>query len=249
MLEIRDLQVTYDTTVAVDQLDLNVRESQRIALLGANGAGKTSVLNAISGLAPATGTIRFLGEDIRGLPADAIARRGLLHVPEGRHVFPTLTVDENLLTGRVARGRRGPGQYSRDDVYSLFPALQPLSNRPGWALSGGEQQMVAIGRALLGSPRLLVLDEPSLGLAPIVVDAVFAALREIDRATSLLVIEQNTSLALDFCEYAYVLRDGSVCLQGEAGELAERRELIDAYLGISAVDEELNPDQAQRPLS
>ncbi len=250
MLEIEDLRVVFETTVAVDDFHMHLEEGRHVTLLGANGAGKSSVLRAISGLVRYSGRIRFLGEDITGRSADEIARRGLIHVPEGRRVFPTLSVEENLMLGTAARGRRSVGEYSLSDVYDLFPQLGTMAKRSGWALSGGEQQMLAVGRALLGAPQLLMLDEPSLGLAPVVVDTVFSALRQIEASTTVLVVEQNTNLALDFCHHGYVLNTGKVVLDASAAELSQRRDLIDAYLGISSSDDEegsehASPDQIE----
>jgi branched-chain amino acid transport system ATP-binding protein len=234
MLEIEGLDVTYGSTHAVDGIDLRVGDHGAVALLGPNGAGKTSTLRAISQLIEYQGTIRFDGEDIRGVPPEQVARRGLVHVPEGRHVFPSLSVHENLQMGMVAGGKR-KGEYSIEDVYTLFPALVPLRGRQGFALSGGEQQMVAIGRALVASPRLLLLDEPSLGLAPIVVKAVFAVLDQIRHRTPILLVEQNTQQALTVCQEASVLVNGRVQMVGTAAELNDRQALLDSFLGQSDV--------------
>ena len=233
MLEVRDLRVTYGTTVAVDGVDLDVGGGEIVALLGPNGAGKTSTLRAISRVVPATGTIPFDGEPVGALRPEAVARRGLVHVPEGRHVFPNLSVHENLLVGRSARDGR-PSAFEVDDVYDLFPELVPLRSRAGWALSGGEQQMVAIGRGLLAAPRLLLLDEPSLGLAPTVVDRVYAVLTEVAGRVPLLLVEQDTERALRLAARAYVMAAGRVALSGPAGEVAGRDELVASYLGRTA---------------
>ncbi|MFO7279706.1 MAG: ABC transporter ATP-binding protein [Thermoanaerobacterales bacterium] len=233
MLEVRDLRVTYGTTVAVDGVDLDVGGGEIVALLGPNGAGKTSTLRAISRVVPATGTITFDGEPVGALRPEAVARRGLVHVPEGRHVFPNLSVHENLLVGRSARDGR-PSAFEVDDVYDLFPELVPLRSRAGWALSGGEQQMVAIGRGLLAAPRLLLLDEPSLGLAPTVVDRVYAVLTEVAGRVPLLLVEQDTERALRLAARAYVMAAGRVALSGPAGEVAGRDELVASYLGRTA---------------
>jgi branched-chain amino acid transport system ATP-binding protein len=177
MLEVNGLHVRYGTTHAVRGLDLEVRQQDALALLGPNGAGKTSILRAISGLIPCQGSLRFDGMDLLRTAPDQIARAGLIHVPEGRRVFGDLSVHENLLVGLIARKGR-PSSFSLDDVYLLFPALVPLRHRLAFALSGGEQQMLALGRALVASPRLLLVDEPSLGLAPKVAEVVAAALVE-----------------------------------------------------------------------
>ena len=232
MLRVDRLDVRYGTTHAVRAVDLEVGAGEAVAVLGPNGAGKTSTLRAISGLVPHGGTVRFDGEDVTRLPAEAIARRGLIHVPEGRHVFPDLTVEENLAIGATARGRRpAAGGFTVDDVHDLFPALADLRTRLGFALSGGEQQMVALGRALLGGPRLLLVDEPSLGLSPRLAKAVTAALAEIRQRVPLLVVEQNVRLALRICPRAVVMTHGEVVLQGGAGELTDRDALLASYLG------------------
>ncbi|MDI2127318.1 ABC transporter ATP-binding protein [Yinghuangia seranimata] len=229
MLELTGLTVDYGTTRAVSGLDLSVSAGEAVALLGPNGAGKTSTLHAISGLVPVRGTVRFDGTDITGHDPAAIARRGLIHVPEGRRVFPTLSVHENLLMGRIAAaGRHG---WTEDDVYSLLPALVPLRDRAGYALSGGEQQMVAIGRALVSAPRMLLLDEPSLGLAPVIVRAVYDALAQIAADVPVLVVEQNTVEALRLCSRGYVLTAGRLALAGTAAELGDRESLLASFLG------------------
>lgn len=237
MLEIRGLTVRYGTTLAVDNLELDIDEGERVALLGANGAGKSSTLRAISHLVDFDGTVRFLGVDVRGRTPDQLAREGLIHLPEGRRIFSNLSVEENLLVGTIAHRRDRKSPFDIGAVFDLFPALGELKARPGWTLSGGQQQMLAIGRAVLGAPRLLMLDEPSLGLAPSVVDTVYLALREIVQHTTVLVVEQSTSTALDFADRAIVLNMGAIAMTGAAEELQGRRELVDAYLGIKAVDE------------
>jgi len=230
MLEVSGLHVRYGTTHAVRGIDLTVGAGQAVALLGPNGAGKTSTLHAISNLVPSKGTIRFDGEDISRTAAEDIARRGLIQVREGRHVFPDLSVHENLQIGTTARQGRDGG-FSFDDVYDLFPALQPLRRRLGYALSGGEQQMVALGRALVAAPRLMLVDEPSLGLAPVIADAVASALTEVRARTSLLIVEQNVHLALRICSRAAVMSGGAIALTADADELHDRDALLASYLG------------------
>jgi branched-chain amino acid transport system ATP-binding protein len=228
-LEARGLEVSYGPVEAVRGIDLDVRPGDVLAVIGPNGAGKTSTLRAISGLTQYRGTITFDGDDCRKLGVQGGARRGLIHVPEGRRVFASLTVQENLKVGQTAR--RGRDAYSLDEVYDLFPALRPLTGRDGWALSGGEQQMVAIGRALVAGPRMLLLDEPSLGLAPLVVRSLFAALAEIARRTPILIVEQNTVMALRLCTKACVMVGGQIVLAGSAEEVADRSALVASYLG------------------
>ncbi|MFE2432760.1 ABC transporter ATP-binding protein [Streptomyces sp. NPDC059373] len=249
MLEVRDLRVRYGTTEAVAGADLTVAAGEALALLGANGAGKTSTLRAVSRLIPSSGTVRFDGENVTRTAAEELARRGLIHVPEGRHVFGSLTVNDNLLVGTTARGKR-PATFGLDDVYDLFPALKPLRKRLGWALSGGEQQMVAIGRALLSSPRLLMLDEPSLGLAPIVVKAVYQALAQVKREMPILLVEQNASIALSVCDKGAVLLSGRMVVSGTAAELGDRAALLESYLGHGGADDSADGvvgDEAEEP--
>ncbi|HEY8547415.1 MAG TPA: ABC transporter ATP-binding protein [Acidimicrobiales bacterium] len=230
MLQVERLDVRYGTTHAVRGIDLTVEAGQAVALLGPNGAGKTSTLHAISNLVPSGGTVRFEGEDITRVPAEEIARRGLIQVREGRHIFPDLTVHENLQIGTTARRGR-EGGFGFDEVYDLFPPLQPLRKRLGYALSGGEQQMVALGRALVAAPRLMLVDEPSLGLAPVIADTVATALAEVRSRTALLIVEQNVHLALRVCGRAAVMSSGSIAMEADAGELHDREALLASYLG------------------
>jgi branched-chain amino acid transport system ATP-binding protein len=235
VLQVTDLVVRYGPVDAVAGVTLEVGDGEAVALLGPNGAGKTSTLAAISRLVPSTGTVELDGRRLDKLRVEAIARLGLCHVPEGRRVFPNLTVHENLQVATSARAGRAP-LFGLDDVYDLFPPLVPLRGRAGWALSGGEQQMVAIGRALVAAPRMLLLDEPSLGLAPIVVDAVFAALSQVRDRVPILLVEQNTDLALELCDRAYVLAEGRVALSGSATDLRGEQALVDSYLGQRDLD-------------
>jgi branched-chain amino acid transport system ATP-binding protein len=236
VLEISGLEIDYGAVQAVRGLDLAVGPNETMGLLGPNGAGKTSTLRAITALVGYRGSIRYEGKEVSHLGTESAAKAGLIHVPEGRHVFPTLSVHENLQVGTTARHGRTEG-YSLDDVYDLFPTLRQLRDRAGWALSGGEQQMVAIGRALVAAPRMLLLDEPSLGLAPIVVKAVFGALRQVSARTAILLVEQNTVMALRVCQRAAVLVGGRIVLQGTAAELSDRTALLDSYLGQETIHE------------
>jgi len=230
VLSVDDLHVHYGTTHAVRGISFELGEGEAVALLGANGAGKTSTLRALSRLIASRGRMVFDGHDLNALAPEVVARRGLIHVPEGRHVFPSLTVHENLLMGLTARGDRDRG-LSIDEVYDLFPALRDLRKRLGYALSGGEQQMVALGRALVAAPRILMVDEPSLGLAPVVVAAVEEALQAITRHTALLMVEQNIDLALRVCSRASIVKHGEIVLQVDAGDVHEREVLMASYLG------------------
>jgi branched-chain amino acid transport system ATP-binding protein len=234
VLQVRGLEIDYGAVKAVRGIDLDVGSGEVVAMLGPNGAGKTSTLRAITALEAYRGSITFEGDEVSKLGTEACARRGLIHVPEGRHIFPTLTVHENLQVGTTAARGRTP-DYGIDDVYDLFPALSVLRERHGWALSGGEQQMVAIGRALVAAPRLLLLDEPSLGLAPIVTKAVFAALRQVSARTPVLLVEQNTTQALAIASRAAALVGGKIVMAGTADELSDRGALLDSYLGQAKV--------------
>lgn len=236
-MRVEDLHVHYGTTHAVDGVSLELAEGEALALLGANGAGKTSMLDALSGLISSEGKVLLAGEPVSRLRPENIARRGLIHVPEGRHVFPDLTVHENLQMGVIARCGR-TGGLGFDDVYDLFPALAPLRDREGYALSGGEQQMVALGRGLVGAPRVLMVDEPSLGLAPVVVKAVADALKAVAGRISLLMVEQNAELALDVCDRAFVMKHGKIVLEVNADDGHERDVLLASYLGYAPAEPE-----------
>jgi branched-chain amino acid transport system ATP-binding protein len=235
MLEVTSLGVSYAATRALVNFSFKVGDGEAVALLGANGAGKTSTLRAVSRLIPAEGTVTFDGQDVTKLRPEELARVGLVHVPEGRHVFASLTVNDNLLVGQSARNKRKP-LFTVDSIYDLFPTLAPLRKRYGWSLSGGEQQMVAIGRALLAAPKLIMLDEPSLGLAPIVVKAVYQALAEIKSDVAILLVEQNAALALTLCDRGHVLLSGRQVLAGSSAELSNREALMDSYLGHGVDD-------------
>ncbi|GMU79824.1 MAG: ABC transporter ATP-binding protein [Acidimicrobiia bacterium] len=230
MLEIRDLEVSYGPVRAVRGINVTVDVGEVVALIGPNGAGKTSTLRAISGLVGFGGTVAFAGTDCRKMNVEGLARAGLIHVPEGRHVFPSLNVHENLQVGTTAGAGRTEG-FSIDDVYDIFPPLQPLMKRDGWALSGGEQQMVAIGRALVAKPRMLLLDEPSLGLSPKFTQAVYDALERVSDRIPMLIVEQNTVMALRHCTRAAVMVGGRLVLEGTAEDLADREALVASYLG------------------
>ena len=233
ILQIKDLQVSYGGIDAVRGISFNVHEGEIVTLIGANGAGKSSTLRAISGLVkPRGGSILLNGENITGLDPTAIVSKGLMMVPEGRKIFPNLTVLENLRIGAYLR----KDQLDEDIemVYSYFPRLKERSWQPGGTLSGGEQQMLAVGRALMGRPKLLMMDEPSLGLAPIVVQGIFEIIRQIHEAgTTVLLIEQNANMALHVADRAYVIENGRISMEGTGKDLLEDENVKAAYLGTA----------------
>lgn len=235
MLTIENLHVHYGTTHAVRGVSLTVPDADTVALLGPNSAGKSSILNAISGLSPCEGRITFDGTDLTGMQPEKRARAGLIQVPEGRRMIGTLTVHENLLLGMTAQAGRTP-VFGLEDVYVLFPMLADMTKRPSWTLSGGQQQMVAVGRALVAAPRLLMLDEPSLGLSPLVAKEVFNALRKISAEVPLLLVEQNSNAALDLCSSVTVIRTGRTVFQGTPEQAREGDVLHRAYLGHDGED-------------
>jgi branched-chain amino acid transport system ATP-binding protein len=232
LLEVRRLEVGYGGIRAVKGIDLAVQEGELVCLIGANGAGKSSTLRAISGLRPTPpGVVRYAGRDLSGARAFERARAGLVMVPEGRGVFPQLTVDENLTMGAYVRAD-GEVEADRERVFGLFPRLRERRGQTGGTLSGGEQQMLAIGRALMSRPKLLLLDEPSMGLAPIVVQLIFEVIQEINaRGVTCLLVEQNARAALALAHRGYVMESGLITLSGPAAELASDPKVIEAYLG------------------
>jgi branched-chain amino acid transport system ATP-binding protein len=233
LLEINDLMVLYGEIEALRGISLKVEEGQVVTLLGSNGAGKSTTLRAISGLAkPAAGEILFDGTSIVGLGPEAIVRLGISHVPEGRRVFPGLTVKENIMLGASNR-RVAKAQLSReaDAMFDLFPDIRQFADKLGWTLSGGQLQMVAVARGLMAKPRLLLLDEPSLGLAPVIVQAVFRIIGEIRRDTTVLLVEQNARMGLSVADYGYVLETGRLALGGKPDELWSNEAIRAAYLG------------------
>ncbi|MCA0202866.1 ABC transporter ATP-binding protein [Pararhodobacter sp.] len=234
MLEIRDLQVHYNGITALRGVSLDVKQGEVVALIGPNGAGKSTLVNAVSGIVnPSAGSIAFEGKPLHTSRAWNISGLGVLQVPEGRQVFPQLTVTENLQLGTTAlRGRKA--EIPLAEVYTLFPILRERSEQLAGSLSGGQQQMLAIGRALMGSPRLLLLDEPSLGLAPVIIAQVFAALRTLkERGMTILLIEQNATLALDLSDRAYILEQGRVVMSGASKALAADADVVSHYLGVT----------------
>jgi len=233
ILEVRDLVVHYGVIRALSGVSLEVGDGQVVALIGANGAGKSTTLRAVSGmLRPTAGAVVLGGADVTGLPSHALVSRGMAHAPEGRGVFLNLTVRENLDLGAYLRRDRAGIEQDRQRAYQLFPILGERRSQVAGTLSGGEQQMLAVARAMMSRPRLLLLDEPSLGLAPQVVERIFEVLREINQAgVSLLLVEQNAHKALQVAHRAYVLETGSVVMQGTGRELLASPEVRKAYLG------------------
>jgi branched-chain amino acid transport system ATP-binding protein len=234
LLEVEDLQVHYGAVHALHGVSLRVEEGEIVTLIGSNGAGKSTTLRAISGMVrPSAGAITLRGESIGGRPAHEIVRLGVAHSPEGRGVFANLTVDENLAAGAFIRSDRAGIAEDRDRVFALFPRLKERLRQLAGTMSGGEQQMLAMGRALLSRPKILLLDEPSLGLAPQVVQTIFQIIREINAAgTTILLVEQNAHQALHTAHRAYVLEVGRIALQGDATALAASDEVRKAYLGV-----------------
>lgn len=235
MFEVDSLSVAYGEITALRDVSLDVTEGEIVALIGANGAGKTTLLRTVSGLlSPNEGTITYRDQDIVTLDPDEIARAGVIHVPEGRQIFPDLTVRENLDLGTFAsRGRGTDPDASREEVYDIFPRLEERREQRGSSLSGGEQQMLAIGRALMSDPDLLLLDEPSLGLAPQIVEDVKQIISRLnDQGITVLLVEQNANMALDLSNRAYILQNGGVRMQGDSQDLRQRDEVRESYLGM-----------------
>ena len=232
-LEIKDLHVSYGGIRALKGVDLTVEEGQIVTLIGENGAGKSTTLRAISGLQrPQSGSILYGGEELIGLPAKEIVRRGIIHVPEGRRVFPDMTVAENLKIGAFLRTDKGGIADDMDYVHSLFPRLKERSWQLAGTLSGGEQQMLAVGRALMSRPKVLMMDEPSLGLAPLIVKDIFSIIRRVNAdGITVLLIEQNANAALRVADYGYVLETGTIALTGTGEELLRNESVREAYLG------------------
>jgi len=233
LLEVRGLTVAYGGIKAVKGIDLEVGRGELVTLIGANGAGKSSTLKALAGLIrPAAGRIHYNGAEITGHPAFELVRKGLALVPEGRGVFGLLSVEENLGMGAYSRADRARIAADFDHVYTIFPRLAERRRQRAWTLSGGEQQMLAIGRALMSRPRLLLLDEPSMGLAPLMVQKIFETIRAIAReGVTLLLVEQNAKLALEACDRGYVLESGSIAAADTAARLLANPDVKRAYLG------------------
>ena len=233
MLEVKNLSVHYGMIQAVRNVNFKVNEGEIVSLIGANGAGKSTILKTLSGLIhPSEGEIVYLGENIASTSAKKIVEKGLVQVPEGRHVFPGLTVKENLELGAFLRKDKEEIQKDMEAVFERFPILKERKDQDAQTLSGGEQQMLAMGRALMSRPKLLLLDEPSMGLAPIFIREIFKIIQEIQKTgTTVLLIEQNAKMALSISNRAYVLETGSIVLSGTGQELLESDEIQKAYLG------------------
>lgn len=236
MLKIRNLHAYYGQIEALKGVDIDVRAGEITCLIGSNGAGKTTLLKSISGMIHRTGSIVLEGShELIGKNPTAIAKLEVVHVPEGRHIFPGLTVQENLEVGTIAwHGFFGRGSYQEDlqSVFKLFPRLEERRKQLGWSLSGGEQQMLAIGRGIMARPKLLLLDEPSMGLAPVIIDELFKRIVEINRlGIPILLVEQNARLAFEISHRAYVIDQGAVILSGDAKEISRDQRVVEAYLG------------------
>ena len=233
MLEVKGLRVAYGGIQAVEGIDLTVAQGELVTLIGANGAGKSTTLKALAGLLrPASGSIHYNGMDITARPAFELVRQGLALVPEGRGVFGRLTVEENLAMGAYSRRDAAGIAADRDRVYGLLPRLAERRRQPGGTLSGGEQQMLALGRALMSRPRMLLLDEPSMGLAPLIVQTIFETIRAIAaEGVTLLLVEQNAKLALETCHRGYVMESGLIALADDASRLLVNPQVRQAYLG------------------
>jgi branched-chain amino acid transport system ATP-binding protein len=233
MLEVSDVHAYYGNIHALKGISLTVEEGEIVTLIGANGAGKSTTLNTICGLLhPESGTIRLEGEDIHGLPPHDVVGRGVSQAPEGRRIFGRLTVQENLEMGAFLRDDAEGIRQDTRRVFDLFPRLEERRRQLGGTLSGGEQQMLAIGRALMAHPRVLLLDEPSMGLAPLLVEDIFRVIRQLnEEGTTILLVEQNALMALSVASRGYVLETGQVVLSGTAAELRENPQVQEAYLG------------------
>jgi branched-chain amino acid transport system ATP-binding protein len=236
MLHIDALIAGYNGVAVLRRLSLTVKPQQIVAVLGANGAGKTTLMNTLSGLLPSmSGSILFDGQEIGGLSPEQIVRRGVSHVPQGRRIFPGLTVHENLVVAQTKATKTSAGGFAAvlNEVHELFPRLKERKDQLGWSLSGGEQQMLAVSRALVARPKLVLLDEPSLGLAPLIFESMFSAIREINQRdkTTFLLVEQNAEQALRIADYVYVMELGTIVAQGTPEEVSRDPAIEKAYLG------------------
>jgi branched-chain amino acid transport system ATP-binding protein len=235
LLEVKDLHTYYGNIHALKGIDIEVDKGEVVTLIGANGAGKSTTLKTISGLLrPRQGTIRLADDELTLFPPHAVAGMGVVHVPEGRRVFAQLTVAENLEMGAFTRNDRKGIREDLDRMYALFPRLKERRSQVAGTLSGGEQQMLAMGRGLMAQPRILLLDEPSMGLAPVLVDAIFDIIQQLhDQGTTILLVEQNARMALQVADRGYVLQSGEIVLQDDAKALQENPTVQQVYLGIA----------------
>ncbi len=235
LLELKNVASYYGSVQALKSVSLRVEQGEVVTLLGANGAGKSTTLRTISGLLrPASGEVWFEGQPIHDMAPEKIVRLGISHVPEGRRIFPGLTVRENIMLGTSNRGRLPKKQMDAEvaEMFGIFPVIKPFENALGWTLSGGQQQMLAVARGLMAKPKLLLLDEPSLGLAPVIVQQLFATIRVIHaRGTTILLVEQNANMALSVANRGYVLETGEMKVEGSPKELLGNEEVRAAYLG------------------
>ena len=235
LLELKNVESFYGNVQALKGVSLHVNQGEIVTLLGANGAGKSTTLRSISGLVNVThGDILFDGQTVLHTPSEKIVGRGIAHVPEGRRIFPGLTVKENIMIGSSARHNVGRAQLEAEveEMFEIFPPLERLSKALGWSLSGGEQQMLAVARGLMSRPKLLLLDEPSLGLAPLIVQQLFATIRKIrERGMTILLVEQNANMALSVADRGYVLVTGELTVEGTPEQLLNNEEVRSAYLG------------------
>lgn len=234
MLKLTDINCYYGKIHALKSVSIEIPEGSIVSLLGANGAGKTTTLKVISRLIqPSAGTYKLNGDSVLKASASALVKKGVIHCPENRRVFPLLTVEENLKVGAYLRKDKQRVREDYERVYSMFPRLKERLNQLSGTLSGGEQQMLAIGRSLMGAPKLLLLDEPSLGLAPNLIQEIFKTIKQINETgTSILLVEQNAHLSLKISDYSYILEGGKIALQGTSEELRENKDISKLYLGV-----------------
>ena len=233
LLKVENLETHYGKVAALKSISFEAREGQIVTLLGSNGAGKSTTLRTISGLIkPSAGKVFFCGEDITNMPPYEIVKRGLVHLPEGRHIFKDLTVTENLELGSYTLKDNRERKRRLKKVFERFPILEQRGKQPGGTLSGGEQQMLAIGRGLMSDPKLLLMDEPSMGIAPLIVRDITKIIKQLhDEGTTILLVEQNAKMALGLADYGYVLDVGDIVLQGKGADLREDEKVVKAYLG------------------
>lgn len=232
VLEVKNVSASYGSIQALKEISFEVNEGEIVAVIGSNGAGKSTLLSCISGVMPYSGSITYNDEEINKLGTDKIVQRGIVQVPEGRLIFPEMSVLENLRMGAYSRKRRDDYQPQIDEAFDLFPRLKERTHQKGGSLSGGEQQMLAVARALMAKPKLLLMDEPSLGLAPVIVSDIFKTIQRLhEEGITIVLIEQNARLALKYSDRAYVIETGEIMLSGTGSELAENEEVRALYLG------------------